>query len=204
MTIKPIIIDYGSGNLRSVENSFKRVLGGDVLVSSNPADLASASHIILPGVGAFGDCAKGLRAVSGMVSALEKQVLENKKPFLGICVGMQLLADKGYEHGVHDGLGWIGGEVVAIEPQNGLPVPHMGWNNLEFKQGLPIAKQMDGDVYFVHSFKFECDEKQVVATTNYCGAIKAFVAKDNIFGVQFHPEKSQKVGLQLIKNFLEV
>jgi len=206
MTMNPVIIDYGSGNLRSVAKAFAHVTGKDVLVTSNPDDLASASHIILPGVGAFGDCAKGLRSLNGMVAALEEEVLNKKKPFLGICVGMQLLADKGYEHGVHDGLGWIGGEVIAIEPQDNLPVPHMGWNGLDFKKNAPaeIVKDIDQDVYFVHSYKFECDEKYVVATTSYCGAIKAFVAKGNIYGVQFHPEKSQKSGLQLIKNFLEI
>lgn len=210
----PVIIDYGSGNLRSVAKAFSHVLGREVKVTSDPADLAAASHIVLPGVGAFGDCAAGLRALDGMVAALEEQVLEKKKPFLGICVGMQLLADVGYEHGEHKGLGWIGGEVIAIKPQNGLPVPHMGWNSLDFSPAQKIAsfqpmveKMIDKiaeDVYYVHSYKFECDEKYVVATSSYCGAIKAFVAKDNVFGVQFHPEKSQKSGLQLIQNFLQI
>jgi len=208
MKQKPVIIDYGSGNLRSVAKAFAHVSGAEPLVTSNPADLATASHIILPGVGAFGDCAAGLRGLKGMVEALEEQVLQRKKPFLGICVGMQLLADTGYEHGVHKGLGWISGEVVPIIPQNNLPVPHMGWNSLDLKIHSPITQNIGADVYFVHSFKFECAEKYakeyVVATTSYCGAIQAFLAKDNIFGVQFHPEKSGKAGLQLIQNFLNI
>lgn len=214
MSANPVIIDYGSGNLRSVAKAFEHVLGQKVLVTSNAADLAAATHIVLPGVGAFGDCAAGLRALDGMVEALEEQVLQKKKPFLGICVGMQLLADVGYEHGEHKGLGWIGGEVVAIEPQDGLPVPHMGWNSLDFAPAKKIIssqpmveKMIDGiaeDVYYVHSYRFECDEKYVVATSSYCGAIQAFVAKDNVFGVQFHPEKSQKSGLQLLANFLKL
>ena len=211
---KPIIIDYGSGNLRSVAKAFEHVLGAEVLVSSDPADLVAASHIVLPGVGAFGDCAAGLRALDGMVEELEDQVLGAKTPFLGICVGMQLLADVGYEHGEHAGLGWLGGEVVAIEPRDGLPVPHMGWNSLDLQPAQKLISvqpkvekmvaNLAEDVYYVHSYKFECDEKYVVATSEYCGAIKAFVAKDNVFGVQFHPEKSQKSGLQLIRNFLQI
>lgn len=202
MNLNPVIIDYGSGNLRSVGKAFSHVMGKQAKISSSPADLADATHIILPGVGAFGDCAAGLRAIDGMVDALEEQVLHKKKPFLGICVGMQLLADTGYEHGEHSGLGWIAGKVVAIEPQDGLPVPHMGWNSLEFKRPSPLTENINSDVYFVHSYKFECAPEYVLATTSYCGAIQAFVAKDNIFGVQFHPEKSQKAGLQLIGNFL--
>lgn len=212
--IKPVIVDYGSGNLRSVEKAFSHVLGEEVLVTSDPAKLADATHIILPGVGAFGDCAKGLRALDGMVEALEEQVLQNKKPFLGICVGMQLLADIGYEHGEHKGLGWIGGEVVPIDSQDGLPVPHMGWNSLDFSpvkklasaqpMVVPMVDKIEKDVYYVHSYKYECDEKFIVAQSEYCGAINAFVAKGNIFGVQFHPEKSQESGLQLIKNFLQL
>lgn len=200
--IKPIIIDYGSGNLRSVAKAFSHVLGLPVQVSSHAADLAKATHIILPGVGAFGDCAAGLRALPSMVDALEEQVLGNKKPFLGICVGMQLLADIGHEHGKHRGLGWIGGEVVALEPRPQMPVPHMGWNNLQILQPHQLLEKISGDVYFVHSFRYDCASEHVLATSPYCTAIQAVVAKGNIFGVQFHPEKSQQAGLQLIENFL--
>ena len=201
---KTVIIDYGSGNLHSAQKAFEEVSNADVILSSNPDDLASATHIILPGVSAFGDCANGLRSVDGMVKALEHEVLFNKKPFLGICVGMQLLADKGYEHGEHDGLGWIPGEVVKIEARNSEPIPHMGWNEITLTKEQGLTDKIDGkDFYFVHSYYFKCSKEYVVATTNYCGATTAIVAKDNIFGVQFHPEKSQKSGLQLIKNFLE-
>lgn len=204
---KTVIIDYGSGNLRSAAKAFEEVSDGEVLVSSNPADLAEATHIVLPGVGAFGDCAAGLRVIDGMVPAMEEQVLQNKKPFLGICVGMQLLAEKGYEHGEHDGLGWIPGKVVKIEPADPkFPVPHMGWNSLEIVDGLTenqlLQDTIYGDVYFVHSYQFECEDEFKIATTDYCGAVTAVVARNNIFGVQFHPEKSQKAGLRIIKNFL--
>lgn len=200
---KTVIIDYGSGNLHSAQKAFESVSEGEVVLSSDPAELASATHIVLPGVGAFGDCAAGLRAVEGMVEAMEEQVLVNKKPFLGICVGMQLLADKGFEHGEHAGLGWISGEVVKIVPKNNEPIPHMGWNNIKLTRSKEIADKIDGeDFYFVHSYYFKCSDDDLVATTDYCGATTAIIAKDNIFGVQFHPEKSQKAGLRLIENFL--
>ncbi|PIR33704.1 MAG: imidazole glycerol phosphate synthase subunit HisH [Alphaproteobacteria bacterium CG11_big_fil_rev_8_21_14_0_20_44_7] len=204
-TTRTVIIDYGSGNLRSVSKAFEHISDGIVQITSDPKDLQSATHIVLPGVGAFGDCAAGLRALNGMVAELEKQVLDNKKPFLGICVGMQLLAAKGYEYGEHDGLGWIGGEVRKIKPSDkGLPIPHMGWNSLNLTKSQPLNDKISGDVYFVHSYQLHCDEKYVLATCDYGSAITAIVAKGNIMGVQFHPEKSQQIGLSLLKNFLEI
>ncbi len=208
MTRTLAIIDYGSGNLRSVAKAFERMAAPDdrILVSHHPADLNDATHIVLPGVGAFADCMTGLAACSGMRGALEKQVLEAKKPFLGICVGMQLLFTQGHEHGVHDGLNWIPGQVVALAPANpALKVPHMGWNELSIRMPHPLlAGVHTGDhAYFVHSYHAVCDHAQdIVATTDYGGAVTAVVARGNIMGTQFHPEKSQKAGLQLLENFL--
>ncbi len=207
------IIDYGSGNLRSAAKAFERAaaeieLDVPVTVTGNAAALAQASHIVLPGVGAFGDCRRGLDALPGMVEALERQVIDGGKPFLGICVGMQLMATRGLEHGRHDGLGWIAGEVVALEPANGtLKVPHMGWNELAptapdhpFFAGVPAGAH----TYFVHSYGFACaDPDQALATTEYGGTVTAVVGRDNLLGTQFHPEKSQAVGLRLIANFLQ-
>ena len=202
---KVVIIDYGSGNLKSVAKAFEHLNKGEVIVTSNPADLAAATHIVLPGVGAYGDCAAGLRAISGMEQELAKQVLQNKKPFLGICVGMQLLAEKGLEHGEHKGLGWIKGVVAKITPEGDLPVPHMGWNTLEKTKNSKLLEDVTGDVYFVHSYAMKCeDAANIAATTNYGGAATAVVEKDNIYGVQFHPEKSQTNGLKILSNFLEI
>ena len=206
------IIDYGSGNLRSAAKAFERAaaeagLGLAVTVTGDAADLARASHIVLPGVGAFGDCRHGLDALPGMVEALERQVIEGGRPFLGICVGMQLMATRGLEHGRHDGLGWIAGDVMALEPANGaLKVPHMGWNEL----GLTVPDHpffagvaTGAHTYFVHSYGFACaDPAQALATTEYGGPVTAVVGRDNLLGTQFHPEKSQAVGLRLIANFL--
>ena len=216
MQTKPIvaIIDYGSGNLRSAAKAFEHViiqhgLNFDVVVTDRAGDVASASHIVLPGQGAFGDCMQGLKAVSGMVEALEKAVFEDKKPFLGICVGMQLLANKGFEHGEHQGLGWIEGEVKPLQPaETSLKIPHMGWNIVEFNQGLthPALKNQqkdDAHFYFVHSFMFESkDNSHVLGQSDYGGPVTSIIAKANILGVQFHPEKSQQAGLQLLHDFL--
>jgi len=207
-----VIIDYGSGNLRSAEKSFERAareanLGQNVRVTSNPDDVRKADHIVLPGVGAFGDCAQGLHAVDGMTEALTEAVHQHAKPFMGICVGMQLMADRGVEHGTFDGLGWISGEVIAIEPNDpSLKIPHMGWNELRFDDnahpllnGLPQA-----DVYFVHSYQFKtADPAHCLARVDYGGDVTAVVGKDNMVGTQFHPEKSQAIGLQVITNFLK-
>ncbi len=204
-----VIIDYKSGNLRSAAKAFEKVAaGGVVKVSDNPDDLKNATHIVLPGVGGFADCMAGIRAVPGLVEEMETQVLQNKKPFLGICVGMQLLAEKDYEHGVHKGFGWIKGKVKKIRritPE--MKVPHMGWNNLKIRQNHPlVAGIKSGEhTYFVHSYKFICaDENDLVAEVYYGRKITSIIARGNIFGAQFHPEKSQETGLKFIRNFLQI
>ena len=206
------IIDYGSGNLRSAAKAFERAINEtglnlQVQVTNNPDDLARASHIVLPGVGAFGDCRRGLDAVTGMTDVMEKEVIQGGKPFLGICVGMQLMASYGREHGNHKGLGWIPGEVVPITPSDPtLKIPHMGWNNLAFLKDHPVIKDIsDGaHTYFVHSYQFSCnDSKHLLSTVDYGEQVTAMIAHDNIVGTQFHPEKSQSVGLKLIANFLK-
>lgn len=213
---KPIVavIDYGSGNLRSAAKAFEHVivenkLNFEVIVTNDPEDLIRASHIVLPGQGAFGDCMSGLKAVNGMIAALEKSVLEDKKSFLGICVGMQLLATRGLEYGEHQGLGWIPGDVVSIEPNDtSLKIPHMGWNEVEFDQDSshPVLKnqKIEGaHFYFVHSFMFNCKDKEhILGQAEYGGNVTAIVGNANIIGVQFHPEKSQEAGLQLLHDFL--
>lgn len=207
---KIIIIDYGSGNLASVCNALELVKDSnqEILISNNPSDLEIATHIILPGVGAFGDCISSLKAISGMKEVLENQVLKLKKPFLGICVGMQLLADIGYEYGESKGLGFIHGKVVKIDDKNGaLKIPHMGWNNLVINSNNhPVLADIDtGDhVYFVHSYYFVPDNKdEVLANVDYGEKITAIIAKENIIATQFHPEKSDKIGLKLLKNFID-
>ena len=205
------IIDYGSGNLRSAEKALARVVaerstGHEIIVTADPRRAASAERIVLPGVGAFADCMAGLGGIAGMVEALSDAVLVRRIPFLGICVGMQLLASVGREFGDHAGLGWIEGEVVHLAPSDAaLKIPHMGWNDLHTVRPHPLLSGIaDGaDVYFVHSYEFRArDAADVVATTDHGGAITAFVARDNIAGVQFHPEKSQAAGLQFLANFL--
>ena len=205
------IVDYGSGNLRSAAKAFERMAGGrPILVTSDAAALARAEHIVLPGVGAFGDCARGLRALDGMVEALEENVIARGKPFLGICVGMQLMAARGLEHGSHEGLGWIDGEVVPLDPMGRdgpLKVPHMGWNELRIIAAAhPVFAGIESErahAYFVHSYRFAArDESEVLAAVDYGGPVTAAVGRDNMVGTQFHPEKSQAVGLALIANFL--
>jgi glutamine amidotransferase len=206
------IVDYGSGNLRSAAKAFERAMaeagrGEEVRVTAEPADVIGADHIVLPGVGAFADCRRGLDAVPGMVEALSRAVLEEGRPFLGICVGMQLLADVGREHGEHPGLGWIRGEVARIAPADpALKIPHMGWNELALaRPNHPLLAGIgDGaHAYFVHSYAFVCaDGADVLARVDYGGPITAIIGRDNIVGTQFHPEKSQSVGLRLIANFL--
>ncbi|MCA0305126.1 MAG: imidazole glycerol phosphate synthase subunit HisH [Proteobacteria bacterium] len=206
------IVDYGSGNLRSAAKAFERAvseagLDAEVRVTAEPACVLRADHVVLPGVGAFADCRRGLDAVPGMVDALRQAVLDRGRPFLGICVGMQLLADVGREHGDHRGLGWIGGEVARIAPADPtLKIPHMGWNELVLAQPDHPLLAGIGDgahAYFVHSYAFVCaEEADVLARVDYGGPITAIVGRDNIAGTQFHPEKSQAVGLRLIANFL--
>jgi glutamine amidotransferase len=207
------LIDYGSGNLRSAAKAFEHViqvldLAMAVRVTSNPADVRAASHIVLPGVGAFGDCRRGLDALDGMVEALTHAALEDGRPFLGICVGMQLLADVGREHGAHPGLGWIPGEVVLMAEARaaGLKIPHMGWNALEIVEPAhPVLAGIaaGAHAYFVHSYAMKPERPEhILARVDYGGPIAAVIGRDNIVGTQFHPEKSQRVGLALIGNFL--
>ena len=204
---RPVILDYGSGNIRSVVKAFENVNGGRVLSTNNPSELASASHIILPGVGAFADCKSGLLAFSGLVNGLIEQVIEKRKPFLGICVGMQVMATLGREHGETHGFDWIQGQIVKIKPDDiDLKIPHMGWNELVFHETIhPVLSGLDAasHAYFAHSYCFETvDPKHVLASVEYGGLITAIVGRDNLIGTQFHPEKSQRVGLQFIENFL--
>ncbi len=205
-----VIVDYESGNLHSAEKSFQRMaaeVGAPrVVVSSDPDVVSRAERIVLPGVGAFGDCRAGLAARAGLFEAIERRALDEGAPFLGICVGMQMMADFGREHGDTAGFGWIGGEVVRITPSApGLKIPHMGWNALENLAAHPVLAGLKaGDhAYFVHSYRFAAkDPARVLAIVDHGGPIAAVVGRDNLIGVQFHPEKSQKTGLRLIANFL--
>lgn len=209
------IVDYQSGNLHSAAKAFERAareadLAAEIAVTAKATDVASADRIVLPGVGAFGDCRRGLDETPGMIDALQEAVLSRGCPFFGICVGMQLLAGRGLEHGEHSGLGWIGGQVELIRPADpALKVPHMGWNTLNLCrehplfEGIPTGEE-GWHAYFVHSYHFvTADPDFVVAETDYGGPITAAVGRDNIFGTQFHPEKSQRLGLRLIANFLK-
>lgn len=206
-----VIIDYGSGNLRSVAKAIEHVAAGTpraVQVTRSPQALAQASHIVLPGVGAFADCMAGLAAIPGMVEALSHEVKERRKPFLGICVGMQMLFDKGHEHGTHKGLGWLRGEVVTLGATcPTLKIPHMGWNELNVTGSHPLLKgiKSGAHAYFVHSYHARCDNAaDIVATTSYGQTVAAVVGRENIMGTQFHPEKSQETGLSLLKNFIHL
>jgi len=221
------IVDYGSGNLRSAAKAFERAAGeggganGSVVVTSDPDAVARAERVVLPGEGAFADCKRGLEAVPGMVDALTEAALARARPFLGICVGMQLMATRGLEHGEHPGLDWIAGEVIAIrpvEPNFATPgldsdvvrrltskIPHMGWNELTDIASHPVLAGIDpGDhAYFVHSYHFRPRNRAVcLAATDYGGPLAAVIGRDNLVGTQFHPEKSQATGLRLIGNFL--
>jgi glutamine amidotransferase len=208
-----VIIDYGSGNLRSAAKAFERAASEagshePIVVSSDVKVIARAVRIVLPGVGAFQDCMRGLRALDGLQDILQEAVIEKGRPFLGICVGMQLLATEGIEFGHHQGLGWIGGQVVPLAPRDAtLKIPHMGWNELDLREaGHPVLQGLSKTgrhVYFVHSYHMQLEnQEQALATTDYGGPVMAAVGRDNIVGTQFHPEKSQEVGLQLITNFL--
>tara|TARA_R110000787_G_scaffold20590_14_gene61268 strand:- start:49 stop:714 length:666 start_codon:yes stop_codon:yes gene_type:complete len=207
-----VVIDYGSGNLRSAAKALERMAretGTDarILVTGEADALDTATRIVLPGVGAFGDCAAGLRALPGMIEALERNVRAGGTPFLGICVGMQLMAERGIEHGAHEGLGWIPGEVRPLEPSDpALKIPHMGWNLVETggAQHPVLAGFERGDhAYFVHSYAFRCENAaDRLATADYGGAFAAVVGRANMIGTQFHPEKSQAAGLRLLGNFL--
>lgn len=212
MTSTVALIDYGSGNLRSAEKALARaasdgVTGHEVLVTADANRVAEAERIVLPGVGAFADCMKGVSSIPGMVAALEDAVLKRGVPFLGICVGMQLLAEVGREHGDHEGLGWIPGEVVRLTPADPhLKIPHMGWNALSLLQPHALFEGMadETDVYFVHSYYIRPKSQvDILATTDYAGSIPAVIGRDNIAGTQFHPEKSQAEGLAFLGRFLK-
>jgi imidazole glycerol-phosphate synthase subunit HisH len=209
------IVDYGSGNLHSAAKAFERAahdagLDQPIVVTGDPNVVARADRVVLPGVGAFADCRHGLDAVPGMVEALDQAVRRNGHPFIGICVGMQLLAERGREYEVTEGLGWIAGEVDRITPSDpDLKIPHMGWNTLDVVRPHPLLNGLtlgpEGlHAYFVHSFAFNPAQRgDLVAQADYGGAVTAIVGRDNIVGTQFHPEKSQKLGLRLIANFLK-
>jgi glutamine amidotransferase len=210
--MQAVIIDYGSGNLRSAAKAFERASresGADmpIKVTADPRDVGAASHIVLPGVGAFQDCMRGVSSVPGMIDALTRAVQEQMRPFLGICVGMQLLAKRGHEHGTHQGLGWIDGEVWRLDvAKQGLKVPHMGWNELQPRDAahpLLAGISAGAHAYFVHSYHMVLnDAHTALAMTEYGGPMVAIVARENVAGTQFHPEKSQEAGLRLIANFL--
>jgi glutamine amidotransferase len=209
------IVDYGSGNLHSAAKAFERAARESdhdqpIVVTNDPERVRAADRVVLPGVGAFADCRRGLDAVSGMVEALNETVREKGRPFLGICVGMQLMAERGREYEVVEGLGWIPGEVDRIAPSDAdLKIPHMGWNTLNPRQphrlldGIRVGN--DGlHGYFVHSYHLKTsDESCLIAEADYGGPVTAIVARDNYAGTQFHPEKSQRLGLALIANFLK-
>jgi glutamine amidotransferase len=205
------IIDYGSGNLRSAAKAFERAaaengIPGAIIVTSRPEEVAAAERIVLPGVGAFADCRRGLAAVPGLEAALIEVVIGRGRPFLGICVGMQLMAERGREFETVEGLGWIAGDVVAIAPADpSLKIPHMGWNELSPRGQHPVLAGLPEGThaYFVHGYHFRPNAAaDVAAETDYGGPIAAVVGRDNLIGTQFHPEKSQAAGLRLIANFL--
>ncbi|MGP0058524.1 MAG: imidazole glycerol phosphate synthase subunit HisH [Beijerinckiaceae bacterium] len=208
------IIDYGSGNLHSAHKAFERAAretgtACTIKLTRDPDEIAAADRIVLPGVGAFADCKRGLEAVPGLIDALRLAVQDKGRPFLGICVGMQLMATRGLEHQITPGLGWIGGDVAAIEPADSrLKIPHMGWNTLDVHRSHPVLAEIPTGpeglhAYFVHSYAFtSVAADEIIATTEYGGPLVAIIGRDTLVGTQFHPEKSQSLGLALIGNFL--
>jgi glutamine amidotransferase len=209
--MKVAIIDYGSGNLRSAAKAFERAateigISARVEVTDRAEAVVDADRVVLPGVGAFADCRRGLAAVAGLEAALREAVIVRARPFLGICVGMQLMADRGREFETVEGLGWIAGEVVAIEPRDpALKIPHMGWNEIEPIGSHPLLAGFEAGAhaYFVHSYHFRpADPADIVAVADYGGPLTAMIGRDNLAGTQFHPEKSQAAGLRLIGHFL--
>ena len=193
------LIDYGAGNLHSVENALRAAGATDLTVTADAEVVAKADRIVLPGVGAFGACARALRDVPGMIEAMEQRVRRKGAPFLGVCVGMQLMADSGEEMGVHQGLGWVRGRVRRIEPGTmDAKVPHMGWNDVVPLGDHPLVPA--GEAYFLHSYMFEGED--VIATSDHAGPVTAAIARDTMLGVQFHPEKSQRYGLAMLERFL--
>jgi len=212
--VNVVIIDYGSGNLHSAKKAFERAareagLNDNIVLTSQADAVARADRIVLPGVGAFADCKAGLEARPGMIETLQDCVIKKGRPFLGICVGMQLMAQRGLEHTIADGLGWIAGDVEAIKPRDpSLKIPHMGWNTLDVARAHPLLDGIppgaDGwHAYFVHSYHLKAKQADdIIAATSYGGSVTAMAGRNNFAGVQFHPEKSQKLGLALIANFL--
>lgn len=203
MCVTIALIDYGAGNLHSVHNALKKAGAANVVITADPELVAKADRIVLPGVGAFRACRDSLVAIPGMVDAMARAVLERGVPFLGVCVGMQLMADAGEEFGLHKGLGWIPGTVKLIEPaEPAIKVPHMGWNDVHIGASHGLLQQ--GEAYFLHSYHFDAtDPTHVVAVTEHGGPLVAAVARDSMIGVQFHPEKSQRYGLSFLARFLE-
>ena len=211
MKKKLVIVDYGLGNILSAEQSFRKVsrernIKSEILITNKPSEVAESTHVVLPGQGAFESCMNGLKNISGMVEELSHSILKNKKPFLGICVGMQLLADYSYENGKHEGLGWISGSVKKL-PSKDLKLPHMGWNEIKLtsNKGKALHNSNKNDFYFVHNYYFECNKtSEIAGITNYGIDFASFVSKENIYGVQFHPEKSSEQGLNFLENFLRL
>ena len=205
------IVDYGLGNIHSAEHSIKKVaadsnIQSEIRITSNPSDIKQASHLVLPGQGAFESCINGLRNINGMIDELSEAAINKQKPFLGICVGMQLLASKSYENGEHQGLNWIKGEIKKM-PNENIKLPHMGWNEIILKNTKnQLVKVSDkNDFYFVHSYYFDCKYKEnIIALSNYGIDFASIISKENIYGVQFHPEKSSVQGLEIIKNFINI
>ena len=203
------IIDYGSGNILSAKQSFAKVIetydyNATVSISGNPNNIKESTHVVLPGQGAFETCISGLKNIEGMLESLNEFAFEKKKPFLGICVGMQLLADKSEENGSHNGLGWISGSIKKL-PTKKLKMPHMGWNSIKLLGENFDIKPKETDYYFIHSYYFDCKNKEnVLAETSYGITFPSIVNKENIFGTQFHPEKSSDQGLNIIKKFLKL
>lgn len=192
------LIDYGAGNLHSVHNALKAAQAQGLEITADPEKVRRADRIVLPGVGAFGSCMAGLSAIPGMVEAMEERALRGGVPFLGVCVGMQLMADTGEELGTHRGLGWVPGSVRQLPPSPEVRVPHMGWNDVVPAADHPLIEP--GEAYFLHSFAFTGDH--VLATTQHGGPVTAAIGRDNLVGVQFHPEKSQRYGIALLERFL--
>ena len=207
--MKIAIINYGYGNLHSVNKAFEKAnndfnLNAKIEVTNNPDHINKADKIVLPGVGSFFDCLNAINSIDGVFETLQEQVINKQKCFMGICVGMQLLADIGYENGENNGFGWVSGSVEKMKASPNYKIPHMGWNTINFKNSH-LFKDINenSDFYFVHSYEFKTVEENILASTNYASKITAAIKKNNIFGTQFHPEKSHKNGQQLIKNFID-
>jgi imidazole glycerol-phosphate synthase subunit HisH len=197
--VRVALVDYGAGNLQSVKNALKAAGAENILVTADPEDVRSADRIVLPGVGAFAHCMGALSGIDGMVEALGEATGSRATPFLGICVGMQLMAEAGEEHGSHAGLGWVNGRVQMMDSNATVKIPHMGWNDVVPARAHPLIEA--GEAYFLHSFAYDGDD--VIATTEHGGSVVAAIGRDNRIGVQFHPEKSQKYGLDMLARFLK-